>query len=562
MNSREKYIDLMERTLEAYSDEHIQRYFEDVKTNGLSEHGFPRLTSDIGILIAHGRRIDLRPIFLEMMEFCCWNIPRVKAANDFSVREIICCIIEIEKSGAVDPDAILRWKEYLRGIEPEKCYNVFARCVDDRVNNWALFSAVSEFFRISTLGGDTLDFIETQLENQLRRFDENGMYMDELKREDHQPIMYDIVPRGLLAMLLNFGYRGRFYDEIDAIMRKAGLLTLKMQSSNGEMAFGGRSNQFVHNEPWICAIYEYEAARYIREGNTELALKFKEATARALAVTEKWLQKEPIRHIKNRFPTETKYGCEEYAYFDKYMITTASNLHAAYLMCDDSIDALPVCDHEPCIFMTSGHFHKLFAKSSGYSLEFDLNADNRYDAGGLGRVHRDGAPSAICMSLPCPDKPNYTVDTDTPAALSLCPAAWIDDKWHIGADGCVDYNVTETSACEGSAHAAIACRFEDGRTITADYKVSGDGVEIKLKGQGRIAHTLPAFSFDGEKHTDIILSDNALNIRYENWNCRYVTDAHVVDAHRSARNRNGHYETYLADGENEINIKIEISQIG
>ena len=71
----------MERALSAYTDEHIARYFEDVKRDGLTEHGFPRLTANIGILLAHGRRADLRTTFLEMMEFCCRTIPMVKAAN-------------------------------------------------------------------------------------------------------------------------------------------------------------------------------------------------------------------------------------------------------------------------------------------------------------------------------------------------------------------------------------------------------------------------------------------------------------------------------------------------
>ena len=57
---KEKYIALMEKVLSAYSDEHIQRYLNDVKENGLTEHGFPRLTANIGILIAHGRRKDLQ----------------------------------------------------------------------------------------------------------------------------------------------------------------------------------------------------------------------------------------------------------------------------------------------------------------------------------------------------------------------------------------------------------------------------------------------------------------------------------------------------------------------
>ena len=44
---KEKYLVLMEKTLSAYSSEHILRYFQQVKTNGLTEHGFPRLTANI-----------------------------------------------------------------------------------------------------------------------------------------------------------------------------------------------------------------------------------------------------------------------------------------------------------------------------------------------------------------------------------------------------------------------------------------------------------------------------------------------------------------------------------
>ena len=103
---KEKYISLMETTLEAYSYEHIERYFNSVKADRLREHGFPRLTANIGILIAHGRKRELLPIFMEMMDYCCENIPKVKAANDFSVKEIIFCIMELEGKGIVSDDDI------------------------------------------------------------------------------------------------------------------------------------------------------------------------------------------------------------------------------------------------------------------------------------------------------------------------------------------------------------------------------------------------------------------------------------------------------------------------
>ena len=311
---KQKYLELMEKALSAYSDDHIREYFEKVKKEGLTEHGFPRLTVNIGVLVCHGRRTDLSGIFVEMMDFCCSEIPKVKAANDFSVREVVFCILELEKQGAFH-DEILRWKRELIAIVPTECYDKFATEPDQIIGNWALFTAVSEYTRALLLGIDNRDFVEFQIENQLGRLDENGMYMDNLKHECHQPIMYDLVPRYLFTLLLFFGYRGRYYEEIDAILRKTALMTLKMQSDTGEMAFGGRSNQFVHNEPMIAIIFEYEARRYAREGDTETAKRFKAAIARAIEVTEYWLAKEPIRHVKNRFPTDTRYGCEKYAYF-------------------------------------------------------------------------------------------------------------------------------------------------------------------------------------------------------------------------------------------------------
>ena len=364
---KSKYVSLMEKTLSAYTDAHILRYFDDVRKDGLTEHGFPRLVSNIGILIAHGKRLDLYSIFAEMMEFCCKTIPKVSAANDFSVREIIACLFELEASQSVDEQSLTRWKGYLRDINPLTCYDIYATSVNDKVNNWALFSAVSEYFRVKMFGCDSTDFIDTQLENQLQLFDENGMFKDNLKCDVHQPIMYDLVPRGLFAILLDQGYRGKHFIAIDENLKKSGILTLEMQSPNGEMAYGGRSNQFLHNEAWMIAVYEYEAKRYAREGNLELAGKFKCAAKKALDVTEFWLNKSPIRHVKNRFPTETGYGCEYYAYFDKYMITVASNLYAAYSICDDSIPVSTETSKLPSVAVTTEFFHKIIFISLGIS---------------------------------------------------------------------------------------------------------------------------------------------------------------------------------------------------
>ncbi len=92
------YLDIIEKSLSAYTDERIRDYIAEVKRDGLTEHGFPRLGVNIGILMAYGRRTELLDTFIEIMDICCDEMPKKKAANDFSIREVCCCLMLLEKS--------------------------------------------------------------------------------------------------------------------------------------------------------------------------------------------------------------------------------------------------------------------------------------------------------------------------------------------------------------------------------------------------------------------------------------------------------------------------------
>ena len=563
---RAKYIDLMERTLLAYSEEHIRAYYAEVLENGIAEHGFARVVSDLGILIAHGRKLEYKDLFLEMMDFCTVYIPsidgktRKHAGNEFTVRELVCCIRELELHGTVDPERIALWKANLSRIEPMTCYKVVAHSPDDKLRNWALFAAVSEYFRLSAgIGGD-VEFIERQIATQMQWLDENDMYMDG-KGESHHPIVYDLVPRGLFVLLLFEGYRGRYFERIDACLRKTGLLTLKMQSTSGEIPFGGRSNQFLHNEAWLAIIFEHEAKRYASEGNDALAGEFKAAIGRALDVTEAWLGLDPIYHIKNRFPLETKHGCEDYAYFDKYMTTAASFLYAAYMIADDSIEPTAHPDETPTAFLTTWRFHKLFLRAGGYALEFDWDGDPHYDASGLGRVHKKGAPSAICLSSPCPAEPVYDLATDTPRALSIAPGILSCDGWRFAYDASVKNEIVDYATDKTSAVARLLSTFDCGASLPSEYTATEDGVMISVKGDGEIGLALPALSFDGESYSEIVLDRRSLSVIYRGWCCRYTASGEILDLDRVAANRNGFYKTYLAKGEGELSVVIEIFKL-
>ncbi len=548
---KEKYIEIMEKCLSAYTNEHIAEYFERVQREGLTEHGFARLTANIGILISHGKRLDLTPVFVEMMDFCCKNMPISDAANDFTIREILFCLMSLEEKRIFEIEKIVWWKSYFIEIDRDKCYRKFIKNENEDPRNWAFFTAVSEWTRKYLGLCDTEDFVEFQLISQMRRFDENGQYHDhETNKTPHQPIVYDLVPRTLTAMLLYMGYKGRYYEELRALMKNVTYFTLAEQSVNGELAFGGRSNQFIHNEAMLVTFLEFAANIFYEDGDIEMAKKCKAAIKMAVENMELWLCKEPIHHIKNRFPLETRFGCEDYAYFDKYMITAASNVYPAYLMCNEEIPC-GESDESPMTMETSKYFHKLFMRAGGYFAEFDLDADPHYDCSGLGRLHKKDAPSPLCLSVPCPKHPNYTITVEKPADISICPGAFRNGECVFATEKI--HNVLSHSALEGGAVAEIACG-----DIKAKYLLDSSGMNIKLCGEGELALMLPAFAFDGERESKITHGNDTLEIEFEGYVCRYTTSGIIEDLRREGGNRNGIYHAYFAKGSEGLRVKVEI----
>ena len=115
---KEIYIDIMERAFHAYDKERIIAYIDEVGQDGLCEHGFPRLTADLAILNAFGRCTEYRELMLGMMGMCCEKMPHNKAANEFSVREIVCAIKLLEKTKTVEPCRIQGWVNALSTFDP------------------------------------------------------------------------------------------------------------------------------------------------------------------------------------------------------------------------------------------------------------------------------------------------------------------------------------------------------------------------------------------------------------------------------------------------------------
>lgn len=551
---KELYLDIMEKSLAAYTSERIRDYIDEVKRDGLREHGFPRLGCNIGILIAYGRRVELMDTFIEIMDICCEQMPTRKAGNDFTVREVCCCLKLLEEKGTVSKEHIEKWKSQIKSFDPWKYYTE----VDDHSGkfwaNWVLFAAVSEYTRGVYCGLESDEFFNWQLPSQLANLDENDMYMDDPPYSCHT--VYDLVPRSLIAFLLLAGYKGKYAERLEKVLDKTAELTLKMQSPTGELAFGGRSNQFIHNETWLASYCDMEATRFYKKGDIETARKLKAAALLAAKAALKHLSLDPISHIKNHYDISEQIGCEDYAYFNKYMITAASNAYPGILFGDESITpSVAPALGESYVIRTSENFHKTFVNAGGYQIELDTNADFRYDANGLGRVHKAECSPVICLSHPFPSHPNFILEKPNPTAMSLCCYKMIDGRIILGAEKHVRYTFTGSESSDGKASAEFTVNLTNDIAIKQRYTVSESGVDIISEGADGMM--LPVFSFDGKNYTDIDVKNGEITVKYDGSYCKYTFEG-TAEEYKTYYNRNGRYRAFRIGGEY---LHIEMGEI-
>lgn len=538
-SSKEIYLDVMEEAVTAYTPERIEDFIARVESEGITEHGYGRLTSNIGILVSKGRLSDYKDLFVRMMDIAAREIPvaveknrKKRPGNDFAVKELVCCVLECEQSGLFPKEKTDSWRKSFTDMKAEEIYSSQPAPGGKRAHNWCVFGSASECARIMAgMGGDR-SYADKYLMDQARFFDVNGMY-----RDPNQPMVYDFVARLQFMAALSFGYDGPAREIVEEYLLKSAVPTLQMQSATGEIPYGGRSNGFLHNDTFYAAVCEYYATWMNERGDPELASRFKAAAARALESVAYWTSSKPVRHIKNRYPTETGYGCEGYAYFDKYMVTTASWAYLAYRFADESI---PVAKRpEPAsTFVTSPEFHQVIMNAGGYTVQVDLNAYKSYDTSGLGRFQRKGCSPVVGLHSPSPAKtPKYKVDLPVKGGISLSP-------------GWKEYTVV--SAEKGKVV------LTDGKGSLWTIRLSGRGVSMTLKGEGAQSLSLPAFVFDGEASSEITMKDKSLTVSFAGCECQWKTNGKISDSGREYGTRNGHLHRYDCSADGQLKLKGQI----
>ena len=543
--TKEDYLNLVEIAVRAYTPERINAYITDVEKRGITEHGFARLASNLAIAIANGRLTDRVSQLERLMDICAREQPIANRKNgakasghlavgaEFAIRELVFALDALDKAKVFPQAKIEQWRAAYRSMRAEDIYSVQPKVGDATARNWTIFGIASEQARIaSNLGGDPA-WVERYAADQLRFFDEKGMF-----RDPGCPMFYDLVPRLQYAVTLDCGYDGSSRGAVVEMLEKAAKITLAEQSVTGEIPFGGRSQQFLHTDILYAALCEWYAKHFAAKGDVALARRFRTAADSAVREVRAWTRLNPIRHIKNYYSPESGYGCENYAYFNKYMVTMGSWAALAARFADESIPCGEASDAEDSLLVTSPEFHRVILNAKDYTLQFDLNGQSGYDASGLGRLQHRGAPSTIALSVPFPTNPVYQLDITNDAPLAIGPRR------------------ESFTLIEATKEKVV---LGDGKNLRWESRVTDKGVEMTVTDSSDIAFALPAFAFDGEKEPRITSGVNWLEIEYECWVCRYETDGSLVATGKIYANRNGHYRLFEAHGKNRLVVRATIT---
>lgn len=531
------YLDLMEEAAKAYTPERIEDYIARTQKEGILEHGFARLASNIGILVSKGRIPEYKEVFIRLMDLAVAELPtafqrnqhRGEVGNEFTVKELVCCILACEESGLFSKEKTDYWRKGLMDMKADDIYRCRPELGDPVARNWCVFGSASECARVMAGIGGEMSFAEKYLTDQLRFFDQNGMY-----RDPGNPMVYDTVTRLQYAFSLWCGYDGASKKEIERLLMMAALPTLQMQSVTGEISYGGRSNGFLHNEAHFASLCEYYATWFKKQGDMVMASRFKAAARNAALSIFYWTSQKPVRHIKNRFPTETGYGCEEYAHFDKYMITMASMSYPAYLFADDTIQpAERSCSDG--IFVMGSDFHRVVMNIGGYTVQLDLDAEKQYDSSGLGRFQRKGFSPVAGLHSPAPaSAPNFRTDIPVVGGLALSP----------GWDTYILKTVRKRKVV-----------LTDGKGAFWTIRLSRRGLSMTLKGKGVQALDVPALAFDGEKHSDIYMQDGLLKVSFAGADCIWTSNGKFSDCDSTHPARTGHLRRYQCSANRKLKLK-------
>jgi len=565
------YLDIMEiivRMASAWLDE--RGAVIDPVLNREWAQTTPRFVSSGAALLARGRIPDLKDKVLLSMDYACreFTAPDIRQrSSDFWMRELVSAYKALRP--LVPPERAEMWKDCLSRVVPERHYRYFYpdESLQKRCSNWVVHSACGELLReYAGIGGvpGTLwgrNFFETYMRWQAAHFNSWGMYL-----EPGHPATYDLTTRLQIAAAFECGYRSPLREELSALLDKGDFVTLLEAAPGGEAPFGGRSSQFYYQESIICALCEAAANKY-KDKDPRLAGAFKRQAHLSAAVVRRGFCRADGRkfHIKNQFPPDTRHGCDGYGQFSVYSLLASSLLAVAVNFADDSIAEAPAPSETGGFgFAVTGTFEKAFLNAYGGFLQFDLLADPKFDATGLGRVILKDLPWGVLPVLPFSAAPDYIRAPELPAvnyAAAIAPE-WRDGKGNL-------HRLAEKAAVLPGVWEMLddhTCRvryFYENVTVCYRASLTGPGVlklDMSLEGDFCEARmVIPVLENDGGLRPETIVTPDGLHVGFPGGVLQIRGGDNRFHPDGSAVNRTGSYRLWhLPFNGHELSLEFEV----
>ncbi len=514
----------------------------------------PRFVGALAGLILQGRCLDLAENGRRALTVAAEDLfaagENSLAGAEFYTKELVLGYLAL--ADTTDQSTVDQWARLIGTFDPEKNYDaVLGKRPAEELHNFCTFGLAGEAMKVRCGLAQNNQFIERHLATQIGRFNSSGQY-----RDPDCPMTYDAVARMNLCLVLHSGYEGAHASRLDEMLRKGALTMLQCLSTTGEAPYGGRSNQQNFNEATIALICEYEANRYHKLGNGDMAGRFKHTARLATQSVQRWLQLDPVRFTKNEFPPALQHGRQKtYGYYAAYSLLIASQFGFAGWLADSGINepAKPG-ENGKQVTRLEDDFHKVFATCGGYHLEIDTCADFHYDATGLGRFHKRGVLSETALSTPIVSQPEYLVSVPpAPRQVAIGPG-WLREgkiAWH--SDMSAEIKAVEFQRLEGGEEEVsfrVVTHLDALRgSVQETYRLSRSGLEINCEVGGApdtVFFQVPLLVTDGNHRSEITVEDRVFSVSYQGhtyrvWCQNYGdVETRVEDFH--APNRNGVYK--------------------
>lgn len=569
--TKETYIRLIAKCLSEYGKVNdLRTATPDTVFSGL--HAYSRIVTSMAAIVNYGKiealsAVDselfgdaeaFRKLYISTADRAFASVQdylkRDKKSRDplnFAIRELA---FSYELSADIVCDeAREKWKNILSAVKADEKYYTHA----SKTTNRNAYIIGGEALLAKRGLSEPTGFIDTSLKRQIPRFNSLGMYLDNYdKSPDMNPVLYDLTTR--VQLQFASGYGGEESARLDELLRLGGFVTLFTQSATGEMAYGGRSNQYIFNESLIAANCEFEARYYKEKGDLFLAGVYRRAAHLAVTTSEHWLK--IGKHIKN-YSSDSSVGTEQYGNYDKYMATMSSFLAIAYYFADDSIKE-EICPAEAggYVFTESENFHLTVANACGCSVEITPHADPHYDSIGLGRIHFAGIPSGVLLSSPPAPEPNYRLFGNIP------PAAGSADVILEGGKGISDLKNSDysVSIIESTYERVVFTVSYIGCGVTETYTLDSAGLHIKASSncRKRLGFSFPVLEIGGDlPDAPKIFTENesgTLRIYFGNYLYKVHSDRNFIKTDRLISNRNGIYRIFMIAPET-VSLDIDIN---